>query len=141
MLLPLSARMRSLDQLFDLFSKERRRYALYALDRADEPITIQELANRVREWETEEDTGSTSAFDDVVLTLQHTHLPNAASAEYIEYDRAENEIQISSTSTEFRIVLSVAEAIEATEHPVFDPEKTTPREFFASLTPTSTTSD
>ncbi|WP_162991605.1 DUF7344 domain-containing protein [Halostella salina] len=47
--------MESLNTLFDIFSKERRRYALYALDQADGPIGIQELANQVREWEAEEE--------------------------------------------------------------------------------------
>lgn len=125
--------MESLNEVFDVFSKERRRYALYALDRADGPLEIRELAKRVHEWETDGKSVSTTGFDDVVLSLRHAHLPKAARAEYIEYDRAEKEIEISGNPTGFQILLRVSEAIEDANRTVFDPNETTPDRFLAEL--------
>ena len=104
--------MESLDRLFDVFREERRRYALYALDRADGPVGVEELAERVRRYEGEGAVGPGDDLAEVVLSLEHHHLPKAAQAEYIEYDRESREIRITGTPVEFEIVLTVSGAME-----------------------------
>lgn len=127
--------MDSLNRLFDVLSTERRRYALYVLDEADGPVAIEELAERIRELD---DDAATERFDDLVLSLEHTHLPKAAQAEYVAYDRATNEIEISGEPTEFRILLRVSEAMENPDDDrVFDPDNLTPNEFLSRLRPAS----
>lgn len=134
--------MESLNRLFDILSRERRRYALYALDRADGPVEIEELAERIRQWEEDGEPVSTGGLDDVVLSLQHTHLPRAAEAEYIEFDREEKEIRVSGEPAEFQMILAVSEAIENTDPTrVLDPETTAPEDLLSRLTPTSETGD
>lgn len=133
--------MDSFNQLFDLFSRERRRYALYALDEADGPVEVEELADQIQEWEEVAEYVSSDDFDEVVLSLEHTHLPKAAQAEYIEYDRDEREIRISGESTEFQMILTVSEALEKTDQEnVFDPDTMDPEEFLSQFSPASQTS-
>lgn len=134
--------MESLSRLFDVFSRERRRYALYALDEADEPVELEELAEQITRWEDDGDGLTTEEFEDVVLSLKHTHLPKAAQAEYVEYDRERGEIRISGEPAEFQIILTVSEAFEQPDKGRrFDPEELTPEEFLASLAPSVGTSD
>lgn len=134
--------MTSLDRLFDVFSRERRRYALYVLDSADEPVEIEELAGRIRRLEEDGEDVSPGDLRDVRLSLKHTHLPKAAQAEYVEYDRDEGEIRISGTPTEFRVVLTVSEVLENPESPgSFDLETTTPEELLTKLSSLGQTVD
>lgn len=127
--------MESLDRLFEVFSEERRRLALYELDRADGPVGVTELAERVHRREGEEGTVDSGEFDEVVLTLKHTHLPKASRAEYIEYDREAGEITVSGEPAEFEIILTVCEAVEEVdEGRAFDPESLTPQEFLDQIT-------
>lgn len=106
--------MDSLNRIFDLLRKERRRYALYYLERQDGPVSIAELAERVVEWET--DPGAVSIpeerFERVEIELQHNHLPKACEAEYVEYDPEREEVEVTGTPPEFNAIISVAEIIE-----------------------------
>lgn len=134
--------METLDQLFGILSKERRRYALYALDQADGPVGIEELANQIRRWEEAERGIATEEFEKIVLSLKHTHLPKASRAKYIEYDRDQNEIRISGDPTELQIILTVSEAIEKPEEGrIFDPDALSPEEFLAQFSPAGQSSD
>lgn len=106
--------METLDEVFGLLDRERRRYVLYYLKEAGGPVSVEELAAQIVAWEndsTREEVPD-DAFEDVTLTLRHHHLPNASRAEYVEYDPDENVVRLSGTPTEFSIVLSVARAIE-----------------------------
>lgn len=134
--------MESLSRIFDIFSRERRRYALYALDESDGPVPLEELAERIRRWEDDGEGVTEGAYDDVALSLVHTHLPKAAQAEYIEYDREGGEIRISGEPAEFQIVLAVSEALERPEAgQLFAPDELTPEEFFAQFAPTGRTGE
>lgn len=127
--------MESLDRLFELFSRERRRYALYALDEAEGSVDIDDLAEQVRRWETDGEGLPAETDENVVLSLEHTHLPKAARAEYIEYDRADGEIRITGSPTEFQIVINVSEAVERPEDgELFDPDVWAPEELLSRFT-------
>lgn len=105
--------MQALDDVFELLSKERRRYVLYYLEHHDGPVSIAELAGVLEEWEEGSARPETDdRYEQVVLSLKHHHLPKAAEAKFIEYDPDEDEIQITGAPTEFEVILSVAEAIE-----------------------------
>lgn len=106
--------MTSLDRIFDLLSKERRRYALYYLERRDGPVSIDELAEQVIEWESDPAAVSVpeERFERVELELHHNHLPKASEAEFVEYDPERGVVEISGTPPEFNAVISVAEVIE-----------------------------
>lgn len=106
--------MDSLNRIFDLLRKERRRYALYYLERQDGPVSIAELTERVVEWETDPEAVSIpeERFERVEIELQHNHLPKASEAEYVEYDPEREEVEVTGTPPEFNAIISVAEIIE-----------------------------
>lgn len=106
--------MVSLDRVFELLSKERRRYALYYLDQQEGPVSVNELATFVAEQEAASPT--TSLPDDhlahIELELYHTDLPKAAGAEYIQYDPNDGVIELTGPPTEFHAILTIAKVIE-----------------------------
>lgn len=106
--------MVSLDRVFDLLSKERRRYALYYLEQQDEPVSIDEVATQVAEWETNGATVTISEdkFEQIEVELQHNDLPKAAEAKYIEYDCEAEVIEVTGTPPEVNAIISVAKTIE-----------------------------
>lgn len=108
--------MKSLDHVFQLLNRERRRFALYYLEEAGRPVPVGELAEKVAEWEAsrpaEGGHDEHGEFDDVVLSLVHQHLPKAAEAEFVEYDHEEGVVRLTGTPAEFDVVLSVSKAIE-----------------------------
>jgi DNA-binding transcriptional ArsR family regulator len=105
--------MVSLDEVFDLFSEERRRLALYYLDEQDGQVSVEELAAAVEEMEAGDPAFETpGAFEDIQITLEHTDLPKAADAEFVHYDREAGVVELTDEPREFELVLSVAEVIE-----------------------------
>ncbi|WP_336024515.1 DUF7344 domain-containing protein [Halobellus salinisoli] len=106
--------MHSLDEVFRLLSKERRRYALYYLYQQDRPVTIEELAEAVNEWETAADDvdAPDERFEDVMLTLNHSHLPEIEAAASIEFDQENGRVRITDASREAEILISIAQRLE-----------------------------
>ncbi|WP_224269757.1 DUF7344 domain-containing protein [Haloprofundus salinisoli] len=106
--------MELLDEVFSLFSTERRRFALYYLKGAESPVSIDELAEKIYEWE---ENGSCDTIPDdelqkVILSLEHSHLPKLEDATHVEYDRTNEQVRISGLSAEADVILSVSEALE-----------------------------
>lgn len=106
--------MESLDEVFALFSKERRRFALYYLDQTDGPVSIEELVEQIHEWETAEPHDSVPAetFKEIVLSLEHNHLPQIENATHIEYDREDRHVRISDFTAGVDVLLSVSKSLE-----------------------------
>lgn len=105
--------MASLDTIFDLLARERRRYALYYLENQDGKISIDELTRAIVEWESDPSEAiSQEELDEVNLELRHVHLPKTAEVDFIEYDTEEGIVQVSGEPSEFDTVLTVAEVIE-----------------------------
>lgn len=106
--------MKSLDEVFPLFTKKRRRFTLYYLEDRGEPVTVEELAETIEDWESESgyDEIPDDRYWDVLLELKHKHLPKAAEVEFIEYDTDEGIVTMSGSPAEFDVILSVTEAIE-----------------------------
>ena len=66
----------ALDNLFALLSARRRRYALHALEQADEPLPLADLAQQIAAWETGSDLDSVdrTAKKRVYASLSSHHL-------------------------------------------------------------------
>lgn len=74
----------SLDAIFELLSRRRRRYALYALHRDGETgIELDELARRVRRLEAADHEGTD---EEVRSALEEHHLPKLVGMHVIEID-------------------------------------------------------
>ncbi|NHN46002.1 DUF247 domain-containing protein [Halostella sp. JP-L12] len=78
------------DALFEVLSRERRRYALYCLQRYRNPMALADLADEVARME--HDARSVAAVPEeevksVYMNLYHTHVPKMADAGVAEYDQ------------------------------------------------------
>jgi len=106
--------MASLSRIFDLLSEERRRYALYHLEQREEPVPVDELAERIAEWEDDPDSFElpSNEYRNVEIELEHKHLPKASDAEFVEYDPADETVEVTGSPAEFSAILSVSETIE-----------------------------
>lgn len=109
--------MASLDRVFDLLSNERRRYALYYLEQHNERVPVDKVAEQVATWQTDRGTDSIpeEKFEDVEVSLQHSDLPKAAKAEYVQYDPEEEVVEVTGTPPEICAIISVARTIERPE--------------------------
>ncbi|SIR63148.1 hypothetical protein SAMN05421858_3013 [Haladaptatus litoreus] len=106
--------MATLDTIFDLFSKKRRRYALYYLDQQSGTVTVDEVVEYVANHENDatDETIPDEQYDRIELSLRQVHIPKTAEIDSIEYDRNEGEITIQGTPTEFDAIVTVAKVLE-----------------------------
>jgi len=83
------------DEIFDLMSNHRRRYAIHYLKQADGPVALGDLAEQVAAWEHDKEIGEiTSAERKTTYTsLQQTHLPRLDRAGVVDYDGGEVELE------------------------------------------------
>ncbi|UWG46460.1 putative trancriptional regulator, ArsR family [Halanaeroarchaeum sp. HSR-CO] len=83
------------DDLFEILSNRRRRYVVHALEQADEPMQIGEVAERVAAWEYDVDESELS-YDErkrVYTALQQSHLPKMDDIGIVEYDKNRGTIE------------------------------------------------
>lgn len=74
-----------LDELFDVLSDRRRRYALYHLDDEGGASTREAIVDSVVDRETAE--GDRPNRERVLAELHHVHLPRLHDAGFVDYDR------------------------------------------------------
>lgn len=106
--------MVALDTVFELLQDERRRYALYYLYDRDGPVSVRELVEAIDEWE-DDPAGchdSLDTFEEIMVELQHVHLPRSSEVEFIQYDPDQGLIQIQGSPQEFDALVTVARLIE-----------------------------
>ena len=74
-------------ELFEVLSNQRRRFAVYAVAKEDE-MELGTLAERIAAWENEQPVESVSSQERkrVYTALQQSHLPKLAEAGLIDYD-------------------------------------------------------
>ncbi|MGM0397469.1 MAG: DUF7344 domain-containing protein [Halobacteriota archaeon] len=83
------------DDLFEILSNRRRRYVVHALEQADEPMRIGDVAERVAAWEYDVDESELS-YDErkrVYTALQQSHLPKMDDIGIVEYDKHRGTIE------------------------------------------------
>jgi hypothetical protein len=106
--------MVSVDDVFDLLQSEERRYALYYLDAQDDPVSIDELAEEVAKMKDDAraDDPSHSDVRHYKIELQHSELPKADEATFVDYDSDEGLVRLTAEPPEFEVILSIAEVVE-----------------------------
>jgi DNA-binding transcriptional ArsR family regulator len=95
-------------EVFDILSNRRRRYALYALLN-DDAATIGSLAERIAAWENDrtiEDVTPTERKR-VYTALQQSHLPKLERNGLITFDRESGRVRPTDTVDEMDIYLEV----------------------------------
>ncbi|MUW14248.1 hypothetical protein GJ633_05935 [Halorubrum sp. CBA1125] len=76
------------DELYDLLSNHRRRYVIHFCKRADEPLSLSDLAEKVAAREQDKPVAELTSAERkrVYTSLQQTHLDRLADAGMIDYD-------------------------------------------------------
>lgn len=82
------------EDVVDVLSNRRRRYALAQLQSVETPVGVSELANRVARWEARKPDldGVPGDVGEIEVALVHTHLPKLAEAGLAEYDPARRRV-------------------------------------------------
>lgn len=106
--------MEILDQVFDILSEERRRYVLYYLEQENEPVSVDELATQVAEWETDGPPESIpdGKFEQIEVELCHLDVPEAAEEPYVRYNPETKMVELSGAPPEVDAIIHVAKVIE-----------------------------
>jgi len=95
-------------EVFDILSNRRRRYALYALLN-DDTTTIGSLAERIAAWENDcpVDGVTSTERKRVYTALQQSHLPKLERTGLISFDRETGRVSPTDTVDEMDIYLEV----------------------------------
>lgn len=98
------------DELYDLLSNHRRRYVLHFCKRADDPVTLSELAEQVAAWEQDKQVAELTSAERkrVYTSLQQTHLDRLADAGIVALDG--DEIELTDRAQELDIYLDIVPA-------------------------------
>ena len=76
------------DELFDVLSNRRRRYAVHLLEREEQPLRLGPLAEQIAAWENgiEPYAVSSAQRKRVYTALQQIHLPRMDEAGIVDFD-------------------------------------------------------
>ncbi len=97
------------ETVFDVLSNRRRRFAIHALKRADDELSVTELSERVTAWEHGIDPEAVE-YDqrrNVHSTLKRTHLPMLEENGVIEYDEETNVVAPTAALSDLDIYIEV----------------------------------
>lgn len=99
----------SQDDAFDILSNGRRRFVLYYLREADEPVELGELAGELAAWENETTPSELTKQQRkrVYVSLYQTHIQKLADAGVIEYDQDTGMVRLADGSAQIGEYLSV----------------------------------
>ena len=99
----------SQDEIFDVLSNRRRRYAIHALKRAEEPLDVSELSTHVTAWELDVDPEQVKYEDrrNVHSTLRRTHLPKLEDANVVTVDEETDLVRPTPTLQDLEIYVEV----------------------------------
>ena len=99
----------SQDEIFDVLSNRRRRYAIHALKRAEEPLDVSELSTYVTAWELDVDPEQVKYEDrrNVHSTLRRTHLPKLEDANVVTVDEETDLVRPTPTLRDLEIYVEV----------------------------------
>lgn len=102
------------DELFDVLSNQRRRFAVHLLKREEGSLEIGDMAEQIAAWEngieTKEITGSDRKR--VYTALQQSHLPKMDRAGVIEFNKSRGVIEATPAIEDVDLYLDVVEGKE-----------------------------
>jgi hypothetical protein len=95
------------DELYDLLSNHRRRYVIHFCKRADGPLTLSDLAEKVAAREQDKTVAELTSAERkrVYTSLQQTHLKRLADAGMIDYDG--DEVELTDEAAQLDVYLDV----------------------------------
>lgn len=95
------------DEVFDLLSNRRRRFALHVCKQRDAPVELGELAEQIAAWERRKSPNEIT-YDErrsVYSALQQTHLPAMEDAGVVDPDRSG--VELTDAAEELDIYLDI----------------------------------
>lgn len=97
------------DDLFEILSNSRRRYALHALSSDDEEWQIGNLAEQVAAWENGTEIAEVTRAErkSVYTALQQLHLPKMDEMGFVEYDKDRGTVRPTAVKDDVDIYLDV----------------------------------
>ena len=98
------------DEVFDVLSNPRRRYALHVVRDEDE-VELGEVAEQVAAWENDTSVESVDSTErkHAYTALQQRHLPRMDEMDVVEFDRRAGTVAPAGALDEFDIYLEVVE--------------------------------
>jgi len=99
------------DDVFDVLSNPRRRYALHVLRSADGTVELGEVAEQVAAWEhdTTVEAVDSGVRKNTYTALQQRHLPRMDDMGVVEFDSRAGTVEPAEALDEFDIYLEVVE--------------------------------
>lgn len=103
------ARNVSRDDVFDILSNHRRRYALHTLKRHGGAVSIGDLAERIAAWENGVSRAELDAAERkrVYTALQQFHLPKMDTTGIVEFDDARGVVSLTEAAETLEVYLDV----------------------------------
>lgn len=94
----------SQDTVFDILSNARRRYVLYYLRKAEEPVELGDLARELAAWENETDPAALTDQQQkrVYVSLYQTHIQKLADAGMVDYDKDTGMVSLAEGAQELK---------------------------------------
>jgi predicted transcriptional regulator len=99
------------DDLFQVLSNRRRRYAVHALKGADGPAKIGDVAEQVAAWEYDVDVDQVSYNERkrVYTALQQSHLPMMDDVGIVEFDKNRGVVQPSDALDDIDVYMEIVQ--------------------------------
>jgi len=96
-----------MNEIFSLLSNQRRRYALYACDASEEPLSVSDLAEKVaaREYGKRREMLEYDERKRVYTAMTQTHLPAMEEAGVVDYDG--REVRLTDRAEEIEVYMDV----------------------------------
>ena len=102
------------DEVFDVLSSRRRRYALHMIKGRDEAVELGDVAEQVAAWEYGEDVADVS-YDErkrVYTALQQSHLPKMDDAGVVSFDKNRGVVEPTPALDDMRVYMDVVKGRE-----------------------------
>jgi len=102
------------DELFDVLSNQRRRFAVHLLKHEEESLEIGDMAEQIAAWENGIDTAEITGDERkrVYTALQQSHLPKMDRAGVVEFNKNRGVIEPTPALEDVDLYLDVVEGRE-----------------------------
>ncbi|GAB3416235.1 hypothetical protein GCM10027435_13240 [Haloparvum alkalitolerans] len=102
------------DELFDVLSNERRRFAVHLLKQSEDPMEIGAMAEQIAAWENDIDTAEITGNERkrVYTALQQSHLPKMDRAGVVEFNKSRGMIESTPALEDVDLYLDVVQGNE-----------------------------
>ena len=104
-----SATSLSPEDIYEVLSNRRRRYAVHYLKQTDEPVDVSTLAEQVAAWENEKPVGELDSQERkrVYISLYQSHLPTLEKRGLVAYDENRGIVELTDSIADADVYLEV----------------------------------